>query len=95
MTASHVSLADVERESFKARADTFASLIWNQGNDLEFLDAVLADMTTEEGRVSERHLRHVFRFTAMRLADELRIVFPGRPRLAPEIDAHLRLLDEQ
>lgn len=78
------STTDIERGLFRAHAERYAALVWNQGNDLDFLDAVLADMTTEDGRVSERHLRHVFRFTLMRLADELRLAFPTRPEF-PEV----------
>ena len=76
--------ADIERGLFRAHGERYAALVWNHANDLEFVDQVLADMVDDDGQVSERHLRHVFRFALMRLADELRLTFPTRPEF-PEV----------
>lgn len=78
------SSADIERGLFRAHGERYAALVWNHANDLEFVDQVLADMVDDDARVSERHLRHVFRFALMRLADELRLTFPTRPEF-PEV----------
>ncbi|TQK19112.1 hypothetical protein FBY40_1603 [Microbacterium sp. SLBN-154] len=69
----------IEREIFGACAERYFEVVWGHANDPDFLDAVLADMTTDDGKAGERHIRHIFRFTLMRLAEELRILYPDRP----------------